>query len=159
MASCTTNCARRAANKQGQLAQREISPFMWPLSSELRGAPGIGKAVLLFLLREEREREGAHRECFDLAVRQGKSRTCCIIPPIIPRCPETQSAFLFIHTLAPQAPPRVEPAFPLFLWIRVRRGMLTRMVTVSGHRGPGALKPLHRCTTRANPTSGHLTSK
>ena len=62
--------------------------------------------------------------------------------PIIPRCPETQSASTFIHTPAPQAAPRVEPEFPLSLWIRVSRGMLGRMVTVSGHRGPGALKPL-----------------
>ena len=42
----------------------------------------------------------------------------------------------------PSDGPRVEPEFPLSLWIRVRRGMLARMVTVSGHRGPGALKPL-----------------
>ena len=66
---------------------------------------------------------------------------------------------MFIRTLAPQAAPRVEPEFPLSLWFRVCRGMLARMVTVSGHRGPGALKPLRRCTTRANPTSGHLTTR
>ena len=72
---------------------------------------------------------------------------------------KTQSASMFIRTLAPQAAPRVEPEFPLSLWIRVRRDMLARVVTVSGHRGPGALKPLRRCTTRANPTSGHLTSR
>ena len=47
---------------------------------------------------------------------------------------------LIIQTLAPQAAPRVEPEFPLFLWIRVLRSILARMVTVSGHRGPGALK-------------------
>jgi len=63
---------------------------------------------------------------------------------------------MFIQTLAPQAAPRVEPEFPLSLWIRVRRDMLARMVTASGHRNPGALKPLRRCMTRANPTSGHL---
>ena len=60
-----------------------------------------------------------------------------------------------IHTRAPQAAPRVEPEFPLPLWIRVRREMLTQMVTVSGHRGQGALKPLRCCTTRAKPTTGH----
>ena len=91
-----------------------------------------------------------------LAYRQGKSRECCIIPPVIPRCPETQSASMSIHALAPQAAPRVEPGFPLSLWIRVRREMLAQMVTVSGHRGPGALKPLRRCTARPNPTPGYL---
>jgi len=78
-------------------------------------------------------------------------RKCCIIPPIFPRCPETQSASMFIQTNAPQVAPRVEPEFPLSLWIRVRRDMLARMVTVSGYRGPGALKPLRRYTTRAKP--------
>ena len=48
----------------------------------------------------------------------------------------------FIQTLAPQAALCVEPEFPLPLWIRVRRDMLARVVTVSGHRSPGALKPL-----------------
>jgi len=67
---------------------------------------------------------------------RGKSRACCIIPPVIPRCPETQSASMFIHTPAPQAAPRVEPQFPFSLWVRVRRDMLARVVTVSGHRGP-----------------------
>ena len=43
----------------------------------------------------------------------------------------------FIHTLVPQAAPRIEPEFPLSLWIRVHRGMLVRVVTFSGHRGPG----------------------
>ena len=71
------------------------------------------------------------REGFYLAHRQGKSRTCCIISPVIPRCPATQSASEFIHTLAPQAAPRVEPEFPLSLWISVRRDMLARMVTVT----------------------------
>jgi len=84
--------------------------------------------------------------------RQCKSRTCCIIPPVNPRCPEAQSASKSIHTLAPLAAPRVEPEFPLSLRIRVRRDMLARMVTVSGHQGPGALKPLRRCTTRAKPS-------
>jgi len=41
-----------------------------------------------------------------------------------------------IHTLAPQAFPRVEPEFPLSLWTRVRREILARMETVSGHRDP-----------------------
>ena len=55
----------------------------------------------------------------------------------------------FIHTLSPQAAPRVEPKFPLSLWIRVRRGMLARVVTLSGHRGPGALKPLRPLSRQA----------
>ena len=55
----------------------------------------------------------------------------------------------FIQTPAPQAAPRVEPEFPLSLWIRVRRGMLARMVTVSGHRGPGSLKPLRPSSCKA----------
>jgi len=44
---------------------------------------------------------GVHSDDFYLVHRQGKSRECCIIPPIIPRCLETQSASMFIHTLAP----------------------------------------------------------
>ena len=59
----------------------------------------------------------------------------------------------FIHTLASQAAPRVGPKFPLFLWIRVRRDMLARVVAVSGHRGPGALKPL-RPSSRQAPFKG-----
>ena len=43
---------------------------------------------------------------------------------------------LITQTLTPQAAPRVEPEFPLTLLIRVRRGMLARVVTVSGHRSP-----------------------
>jgi len=95
------------------------------------------------------ERECVQREDAYLLHRQGKSRACCIIPPVIPRCPETQSASKFIHTLAPQAAPRVGHEFPLALWIRVRRDMLARMVTVSGHRGPGALKPLRPSSCQA----------
>ena len=56
---------------------------------------------------------------------------------------------MFIHNLAPQAAPRVEPEFPFSLWIRVRHDMLARMVTVSGHRGPGALKPLRSSSRQA----------
>jgi len=41
----------------------------------------------------------------------------------------------------------------------VHRDMLARMVAVSGYRGPGALKPLRRCTARANPNSCQLTSR
>jgi len=52
---------------------------------------------------------------------------------------------MFIHTLAPQAAPRVKPEFPLSLWIRVRREMLARMVR-QRLSGPGcyqAAAPLH----------------
>ena len=68
---------------------------------------------------------------------------------LVARCPETQSAYKPIRTLAPQTAPRVEPEFPLSLWIRVRRSMLARMVTVSGHRGPVALKPLRPSSRQA----------
>jgi len=73
---------------------------------------------------------------FTLPIVKARAGHVVSFPPIIPRCPETQSAYMFIHTLAPQATPRVEPELPLSLWIRVRHGMLARMVTVSGHRGP-----------------------
>ena len=55
----------------------------------------------------------------------------------------------FIHTLAPQAAPRVEPEFHLFLWISVRRDMPARLLTISGHRGPGALEPLRPSSRQA----------
>jgi len=47
---------------------------------------------------------------------------------------------LVVHTLdCPIGAPRVESKFPLSLRIRVRREKLARMVTISGHRGPGSL--------------------
>jgi len=125
---------------QGVLgAAKDGSDLAQDLAVDVLGAAKNGSAKVLIV------------KGFYLVRRQGKSRTCCILPPVIPRCPETQSAFMFIHTFAPQAAPRVGPEFPLPLWIRVHRDMLARMVTVSGHRGPGALKPLRRCTTRAKP--------
>ena len=36
------------------------------------------------------------------------------------------------------------------LWIRVRRDMLARKVTVSDNRGPGALKPLRPSNSNSN---------
>ena len=69
--------------------------------------------------------------------------------PGYPSLPGNAKRSRFIHTLAPQAASRVEPEFSLSLWIRVRRDMLARVVTASGHRGPGDLKPLRPSSRQA----------
>jgi len=51
---------------------------------------------------------------------------------------------MFIHTPAPQATPRVEPEFPLSLWICVRRdGPDGNRQRPSGSGCPQAAVPLH----------------
>jgi len=74
--------------------------------------------------------------------------------PVRPRCAGASRAPVLAFpvnaaTYAAQAAPRVGSEFPLSLWIRVRRDMLARVVAVSGHRGPGALKPLRQSSRQA----------